>query len=85
MEEDEETQEVAHMSGETIFGIVVLCLIHWAVVPFALSALAHKRVLGGHKGLWLLPILLLNCLGPLLFLIIHELVPQPQVQLDYER
>jgi hypothetical protein len=73
------------MELEMIVKLVLLGLIHWAVVPFALSSLiGRQRVLGGRKGLWTVPILLVTCLGPLSYLIIHELLPEKQkTQLDY--
>lgn len=70
---------------EMIVKIVLLGLIHWALVPIALKGLLErKRVLGGRKGLWALPIVFITCLGPLSFLILDELYPQPQTQVDYD-
>lgn len=69
---------------EMILKIVLLGLIHWALVPIALKGLLErKRVLGGWKGLWAIPIVFITCLGPLSFLILDELYPQPQTQVDY--
>ena len=66
--------------------IVLLGLMHWALAGIALNYLVErKRVLGGRKGLWVVPIVFITCLGPLSYLIIHELLPQPQTQLDYDR
>ena len=74
------------MELEMILKIVLLGLIHWALVPIALKDLIErKRVLGGRIRLWMLPILFITCLGPLSYLIVHELVPQPQTELDYDR
>jgi len=73
------------MELEMIVKLVLLGLIHWAVVPFALNSLvARQRVLGGRKGIWVVPILFITCLGPLSYLIIHELFPEKRkAQLDY--
>ena len=71
---------------EMILKIILLGLIHWALVPIALKGLIEReRVLGGWKLLWAVPIVFITCLGPLSYLIIHELLPQPQTQLDYDR
>jgi hypothetical protein len=74
------------MELEVILKILLLGLIHWALVPVALRALIQrKRVLGGRKALWGVPIFFITCLGPLSYLIVHELLPEPRAQLDYER
>lgn len=74
------------MELEMILKIILLGLIHWALVPIALKGLIEReRVLGGWKLLWAVPIVFITCLGPLSYLIIHELLPQPQTQLDYDR
>ena len=73
------------MELEMILKIVLLSLIHWALVPIALTYLVERqRVLGGRKGLWVVPIVFISCLGPLAYLIAHELLPQPQTQVGYE-
>ena len=70
---------------EMILKIVLLGLIHWMLVPIALKSLIErKQVLGGRKGRWAVPIVFVTCLGPLLFLILDELYPQPQTQVDYD-
>lgn len=72
------------MDLEMILKIVFLGLIHWALVPIALTNLVHRqRVIGRVKGLWVPAILFVTCFGPLAYLIIHELVPQPQTQANY--
>lgn len=75
------------MEMEMIVKLVFLGLIHWAVVPFALNSLiGRQRVLGSRKGLWVVPVLFVTCLGPLSYLIIHELLPETRkTQLDYNR
>ena len=75
------------MELEMIVKLVFLGLIHWAVVPFALNSLiGRQRVLGNRKGLWVVPVLFVTCLGPLSYLIIHELLPETRkTQLDYNR
>ena len=76
------------MELDLVVKILLLGLIHWVLVPVALKYLVERtRVLGGRKTIWALPILLVTCLGPLSYLIVHELVPQPQGQfdLDYDR
>lgn len=75
------------MEMEMIVKLVFLGLIHWAVVPFALNSLiGRQRVLGNRKGLWVVPVLFVTCLGPLSYLIIHELLPETRkTQLDYNR
>ena len=73
------------MELEMILKIVLLGLIHWALVPIALKGLIEReRVLGGWKLLGAVPIVFVTCLGPLLFLILDELYPQPQTQVDYD-
>jgi len=70
---------------EMILKIMLLGLIHWVLVPIALKGLLQrKRVLGGRKVFWAVPIVFITCLGPLSFLILDELYPQPQTQLDYD-
>lgn len=72
------------MDLEMILKVVFLGLVHWALVPIALTNLIEKqRVLGRVKALWVPAILLLTCFGPLAYLIIHEFVPQPQTQVEY--
>jgi membrane protein insertase Oxa1/YidC/SpoIIIJ len=74
------------MELETILKIVFLGLIHWALVPVALNSLVErKRVFLGLKGLWVLPIIFVTCLGPLSYLISHALIPEPRTQPDYWR
>ena len=66
--------------------IVFLGLLHWILVPIALTNLIERqRVLGRIKLLWVPAIVLLTCFGPLAYLIIHELMPQPQTQVDYDK
>ena len=69
-----------------ILKIVFLGLLHWALVPIALTNLIERqRVLGRIKLLWVPAIVFLTCFGPLAYLIIHELMPQPQTQVDYDK
>ena len=69
-----------------ILKIVSLGLLHWILVPIALTNLIERqRVLGRIKLLWIPAIVLLTCFGPLAYLIIHELMPQPQTQVDYDK
>jgi hypothetical protein len=71
------------MDLEMILKIVLLGLVHWALVPIALTNLIQRqRVFGQIKGFWVPAILFITCIGPLAYLIIHELVPQPQTQAD---
>jgi uncharacterized membrane protein YwzB len=59
-----------------IVKIVILALIHWMLVPLALQALIEKRrVIGGRKAPWAVAIVVVTCLGSLLYLIFH---PQTQ-------
>lgn len=56
--------------------IVVLALIHWALVPVALQTLIERpKVIGGRKAPWAVAIIMITCLGSLLYLIFH-----PQLQ-----
>ena len=74
------------METAIILKIVSLGLLHWILVPIALTNLIERqRVLGRIKLLWVPAIVLLTCFGPLAYLIIHELVPQPQTQVDYDK
>ena len=55
-----------------VIKIIVLGFIHWMLVPFALKALIErKRVLGGKKAPWAVSIVLLTCVGSLIYLIFH--------------
>ena len=56
--------------------IVVLALIHWALVPVALQTLIERpNVIGGKKAPWAVAIILVTCIGSLMYLIFH-----PQLQ-----
>ncbi|MBM3157076.1 MAG: hypothetical protein FJ004_07295 [Chloroflexi bacterium] len=69
------------MDLEMILKIVLLGLVHWALVPIALGHLFQRQgALGRMKGVWALSILFVTCAGPLFYLILHELMPQPQTQ-----
>lgn len=72
------------MDLEMILKIVFLGLVHWALVPIALTNLIERpKVFGRIKGLWVPMIIFVTCFGPLAYLIIHELIPQPQTQINY--
>lgn len=72
------------MDLELILKVVFLGLIHWALVPIALTNMVQReRVLGRIKVLWALAIIFVTCFGPLSYLIIHELIPQPQARVNY--
>ncbi|MBE0480387.1 MAG: hypothetical protein IBX68_05350 [Dehalococcoidia bacterium] len=74
------------MDIDLIVKIVLLAMVHWALVAIALGYLVERKwVLGGRKGLWVLPIIFVTCFGPLSYLIVHELIPQPKRHFDYER
>jgi hypothetical protein len=74
------------MEMELIMKIFFLGIVHWILVPIAMTKLIDRQgALGRLKGLWAPAILFLTCVGPLAYLIIHELVPRPQTQVDYER
>lgn len=69
------------MDLEMILKIVLLGLVHWALVPIAMGRLFQRQgLLGRMRGVWALSILFVTCVGPLFYLILHELVPQPQTQ-----
>jgi len=73
------------MDLEFILKLITIGLVHWALVGIALKSLIErKRVLGGRKGLWAVPILLVSCFGPLSYLIVHELVPEPQREVEWD-
>jgi len=73
------------METAMILKIISLGLLHWILVPIALTNLIERqRVLGRMKLLWVPAIVLFTCFGPLAYLIIHELMPQPQTQVDYD-
>jgi len=75
------------IDGIIIAKIVLLGLIHWMLVPLALkSLLARDRVIGGRKAPWALTIVLMACVGSLLYLIFHpqlEVIPQTQTERRY--
>lgn len=55
-----------------ILKIILLGFIHWMLVPFALKALLErKQVVGGNKAPWAVAIILLTCVGSLIYLIFH--------------
>jgi hypothetical protein len=55
-----------------ILKIILLGFIHWMLVPFALKALLERRqVIGGKKAPWAVAIILLTCVGSLLYLMFH--------------
>ena len=55
-----------------ILKIILLGFIHWMLVPFALKALIdRKRVVGGSKAPWAVTIVLLTCVGSLIYLVFH--------------
>lgn len=69
------------MDLETILKIVLIGLVHWALVPIAMGHLFQRQgLMGRMKGVWALTILFGTCVGPLFYLILQELVPQPQTQ-----
>jgi hypothetical protein len=69
------------MDLDMILKIVLLGLVHWALVPIAMGHLFQREgFLGRMKGVWALAILFGTCVGPLSYLILHELVPQPQTE-----
>lgn len=74
------------MEIEVILKVIFIAIVHWALVGIALRNLVERqRVLGSRKGLWALPIFFVTCFGSLTYLIIHELYPEPQTQVDYNR
>lgn len=71
------------MDLEMILKIVFLGLIHWTLVPMAMTnLLAEDRGMARLKVLWMPVIIFVTCFGPLAYLITHELLPQPQAQVD---
>lgn len=68
-----------------VIKVVLLGLIHWALVLIALQTLVERpRVVGGKKAPWAVAIILVTCLGSLLYLIFHpqlqkEAKPQTEV------
>lgn len=71
------------MELAVLLKIIALGLIHWALAPIALKSLVERRRVLGPKGLWVLSILFVTCFGSLFYLIIHELLPEVQTQVEY--
>lgn len=72
------------MELDFIVKLILIGLIHWVLAGIALKSLVERRrVIGGRKGLWALPILFISSFGPLLYLMAHEVYPDLQDQVDY--
>ena len=53
-----------------VWQVIVLGFIHWGFVLIALKGIAETG-----KTKWVLPVLLLNCVGPLAYLILNPVKP----------
>jgi len=68
------------MELKAVLLIIGLALVHWMLVPWALSELFEReKVLGGKKGIWVLGILFVTYFGPLFYLALH---PKPQTEAE---
>ncbi len=69
------------MNPEWIIRIVLLGIAHWILAGILLHDLAYRdKVFGGHKAPWAIIIMLILCLGSLLYLLFHPQIVIP----DYE-
>ena len=60
------------MPVDWIIRIVLLGIVHWILAGILLHDLAYReKVFGGHKAPWAIIILLILCLGSLLYLMFH--------------
>lgn len=65
---------------ELILKVALFSLMHWLLVSLALGNLVEtQQVLGRRKAPWVAAIVLLTCLGPIFYLMLH---PAPQTQGD---
>ena len=61
--------------------VVTLGIVHWGLVRIALEDLvARDRVIGDRNALWVLAILFVNCLGSLVYLIVHPELESKQAE-----
>ncbi|MFC1846243.1 hypothetical protein ACFLYM_02370 [Chloroflexota bacterium] len=70
------------MPVEWIIRIVLLGVVHWVLAGILLHDLAYReKVFGGHKAPWAIMIILILCLGSLLYLMFHPQIIIP----DFDR
>ena len=66
------------MDSEYILRIVLFSIAHWILAGVLLNDLASRpRVFGGHKPPWAIVILIVPCLGSLLYLLFHPQILNP--------
>jgi hypothetical protein len=71
------------MEPEWIIRIVLFGIVHWILAGILLHDLASRqKVFGGHKAPWAIIILVIPCLGSLLYLLFHPQIFYPPQSQD---
>lgn len=60
------------MSSELIYRVVLLGVVHWILAGFVLHDLVNRqKVIGGRKWPWVVAVVLITCIGSLVYLLFH--------------
>ena len=66
------------MSPEWILRIVLFGITHWILAGILINDLASRqKVFGGHKPPWAAVIIIIPCLGSILYLLFHPQILNP--------
>jgi hypothetical protein len=66
------------MPGEWIIRVILLSVVHWVLAGFMLQDMASRpKVFGGHKAFWVIAVVIIPCLGSLLYLAFHPQMLYP--------
>ena len=66
------------MPGEWIIRVILLSVVHWVLAGFMLQDMASRpKVFGGHKAPWVIAVVIIPCLGSLLYLAFHPQMLYP--------
>jgi hypothetical protein len=66
------------MNPEWILRIVLFGIVHWILAGVLLQDLASRpKVFGGHKSPWAVAILIIPCLGSIIYLLFHPQIMNP--------
>ena len=71
------------MNPEWILRIVLFGIAHWILAGVMLHDMASRqRVFGGHKPPWVIAVLIIPCLGSILYLLFHPQIFNPDYSQD---
>lgn len=66
------------MNPDWVIRVVLFGIAHWILAGFMLQDMASRpKVFGGHKAFWVIAVIIIPCLGSLLYLAFHPQILHP--------